>query len=73
MSEILNLPAGTLAHGSILVAEDADNAIQWRAGERLHHLFEARCRAIEAEDGGDHPALDHRGEVTGFLELERRL
>jgi non-ribosomal peptide synthetase-like protein len=72
MSEILNLPAGTLAHGSILVAEDANNAIRWQAGERLQHLFEARCREIEAGGRGDQPAIDRQGEVTGFLELERR-
>ena len=72
MSESLNLPAGTLAHGSILVAEDANNAIRWQAGERLQHLFEARCREIEAGGRGDQPAIDRQGEVTGFLELERR-
>jgi non-ribosomal peptide synthetase-like protein len=72
MSEILNLPAGTLAHGSILVAEDGDRAIRWQAGERLQHLFEARCREIEAEGQGDRRAIDRNGEVTGFLALERR-
>ena len=72
MSEILNLPAGTLAHGSILVAEDAVNAIRWRASERLHHLFEAHCREIEAAGRSDPPAIDIDGEVTGFVALEQR-
>jgi non-ribosomal peptide synthetase-like protein len=72
MSEILHLPARTLAHGSILVAEDAENAIRWRAGERLHHLFEARCREIGAAGRGDAPAIDAHGEVTGFVALDRR-
>jgi non-ribosomal peptide synthetase-like protein len=71
MSEILNLRAETRAGGAILVAEGADNAIRWRAGERLHHLFEGRCREIVAAGAGDRPALDVDGRVIGFAELNR--
>ncbi|MCK5090702.1 MAG: amino acid adenylation domain-containing protein, partial [Hyphomicrobiaceae bacterium] len=56
----------------MLVCNTADNAIRWKDGERLDHLFERRCDQLEAEGEQDHLAID-TGEVTlTFRDLDDR-
>jgi non-ribosomal peptide synthetase-like protein len=56
----------------MLVCNTADNAIRWKDGERLEHLFERRCDQLEAEGEQDHLAID-TGEVTlTFRDLDDR-
>ena len=56
----------------ILTPTDVDNRIRWRAGERLHHLFERRCDSLEHNGQRAHPALDVGGVIVTFSELDRR-
>lgn len=42
-----------------------DNAIRWKPGERLQHLFEARCDQLMPAGEGGHPAvITANGEIS---------
>lgn len=56
----------------MLTCNTHDNAIRWKEGERLDHLFECRVDELEAEFGADHPAVDAEDGVTTFRELDNR-
>ncbi len=49
-----------------------DNAIRWRPGERLHHLFEARCDDLISRGEGDHPAIIWEDEIITYQALDAR-
>ena len=56
----------------MLVCKTADNAIRWKLGERLDHLFEQRCDQLAAEGAQGHVAID-TGEVSWtFRDLDDR-
>ena len=52
----------------ILTCKNADNAIRWREGERLDHLFEARCDQINA--GAEAVVAEHA--VYTFRDIDNR-
>jgi non-ribosomal peptide synthetase-like protein len=56
----------------MLVCTDADNAIRWKDGERLDHLFEQRCDALASAGEAGHPAIITDMETVSFRELDRR-
>jgi non-ribosomal peptide synthetase-like protein len=56
----------------MLVCKDANNAIRWKEGERLDHLFEQRCDALAAEGATDHAAILSDGLTLSFAELDAR-
>lgn len=56
----------------MLVCKTADNAIRWKLGERLDHLFEQRCDQLDAEGAQGHVAID-TGEIAWtFRDLDDR-
>jgi non-ribosomal peptide synthetase-like protein len=56
----------------MLTCRSHSNTIRWRPGERLDHLFEARCDDFERRGRGDHPAIALPETVLSFGELDRR-
>lgn len=56
----------------MLTCKTHDNAIRWKEGERLDHLFERRVDELEAEFGSGHLAVDAESGVTTFRELDNR-
>ena len=52
----------------ILTCKNADNAIRWREGERLDHLFEARCDQMDA---GAEAVVTERAVYT-FRDVDNR-
>jgi non-ribosomal peptide synthetase-like protein len=54
-----------------LVDSQHDNAIRWRPGERLQHLFEQRCDEIHAGNG-PHEAVIAEGATYSFRDLDNR-
>ncbi len=56
----------------MLVCDTADNAIRWKEGERLDHLFERRCDQFEAEGEQDHLAVDTDELTLTFRDLDDR-
>ena len=56
----------------MLICKDADNSIRWKEGERLDHLFEARCDELDkASDGAQLAAISDELTLT-FRELDSR-
>ncbi|MGI9404434.1 MAG: Pls/PosA family non-ribosomal peptide synthetase [Hyphomicrobium sp.] len=56
----------------MLVCKTADNAIRWKEGERLDHLFQQRCDQLEAEGEKDHLAIDIGQATFTFRDLDDR-
>lgn len=54
----------------MLICEGYDNSIRWKPGERLDHLFEARCDELDAASGGTHPAVITDEKTYTFRELD---
>src|SRR5262245_26192671 len=54
-----------------LVDSRRDNAIRWRSGERLQHLFEQRCDELHAGNG-PHDAVITEGATYSFRDLDNR-
>jgi non-ribosomal peptide synthetase component F len=52
----------------ILVCDDVDNTVRWKAGERLDHLFERRCDQVPP----DHLAVITEDVTLTFRELDNR-
>lgn len=61
-------PASRFGHdGRVLTCAGQDNAIRWREGERLEHLFEQRCDEL-----GDALAVDGPGARLSYAQLDAR-
>lgn len=56
----------------MLICKEYDNAIRWKEGERLDHLFEDMCDALERDGKPDHPAVISGDKVVTFRELDSR-
>ncbi len=56
----------------MLICKGADNSIRWKEGERLDHLFEARCDELDAASGGTHAAVITDEKVYTFRDLDNR-
>jgi non-ribosomal peptide synthetase-like protein len=56
----------------MLVCKQTDNAIRWEEGERLDHLFEARCDEFEKASGGSPPAVITDEKTYTFRDLDNR-
>lgn len=56
--------------GLVLQLPDADHRPRGRPGERLHHLFEARCDALAAAGQARHPAVHGATGLTSYPELD---
>ncbi len=63
-----------LAHPSptLLQQPDAEHHLRWQPGERLHHLFEARCDALAREGRADRVALCSEEATLTYADLDRR-
>ena len=55
---------------SILGDAGPDAAVRWRPGERLHHLFEARCDLLMSIGQSDHPAVVTDETTLTYCELD---
>ena len=66
------MPDSGHSQAKLLVAAGADNAIRWKPGERLHHLFEERCDRLAAEGRADHLAVVTDTETVSFRDLDER-
>jgi non-ribosomal peptide synthetase component F len=58
--------------GQVLVCKNVDNAIRWKEGERLDHLFEQRCDQSHASGDGKHEAVVTDDRVYSFREIDNR-
>ncbi len=58
--------------GDILVCADVDNAVRWKAGDRLDHLFEQRCDELAAAGDGEHAAIVTDEATFTFRWLDER-
>jgi non-ribosomal peptide synthetase-like protein len=56
----------------MLVCKNADNAIRWKEGERLDHLFERCCESLAAQGKANHPAIQTDELTLTFSELDAR-
>ena len=56
----------------MLRCDGADHSIRWRAGERLHHVFEQRCDQLTSSGRHDHVAISTPVEDITFPDLDRR-
>lgn len=56
----------------MLQSKTHGSAIRWKAGERLHHLFEARCDQLAADGKAGHLAIDVGDQTATFSELDAR-
>jgi non-ribosomal peptide synthetase-like protein len=54
-----------------LVDARHDNAIRWRPGERLQHLFEQRCDELHAGNGPQEAVISE-GKTYSFRDLDNR-
>lgn len=61
-----------IAPPAVLRRPDADPRPRWRPGERLHHLFEARCDALRRAGRGDHLALEGDAVSLSYAALDAR-
>src|SRR4051812_4793158 len=60
-----------LCENVTLIDTRHDNAIRWRPGERLQHLFEQRCDELHANHG-PHEAVITEGAAYSFRDLDNR-
>ncbi len=56
----------------MLVCRTADNAIRWKNGERLDHLFEQRCDALASAGDAEHAAVITDNGTVSFRWLDER-
>src|SRR3712207_5388750 len=57
---------------AVLMCPGYGQAPRWRAGERLDHLFEARCDKNRETGRGHHPAVDAGDIVLSYGQLDAR-
>lgn len=63
---------GAAGAGPVLTAEGMDHAVRWRVGERLHHLFEARCDSLRVQGRRGQLAVDAGDTALSYDELDGR-
>ena len=56
----------------MLICKHADNAIRWKEGERLDHLFEQRCDELHAASNARPEAVITDDAVFTFRQLDDR-
>jgi non-ribosomal peptide synthetase component F len=56
----------------VLVCAGYEQAIRWRDGERLHHLFEHRCDWMREHGRGEQLAVDTGELALTYCQLDRR-
>lgn len=56
----------------MLICKTADNAIRWKEGERLDHLFERRCDRFDRDGDPAHPAIIAESGTLSFRDLDNR-
>jgi non-ribosomal peptide synthetase-like protein len=56
----------------VLVCTGYQQSVRWRAGERLHHLFEDRCDTLRANGRGGHLVVDDKGVTLTYDQLDIR-
>ncbi|MCK6424300.1 MAG: amino acid adenylation domain-containing protein [Burkholderiaceae bacterium] len=61
-----------IAPPAVLRRPGADPQPRWRPGERLHHLFEARCDALRRAGRADHPAIEGDAASLSYAALDAR-
>ena len=54
------------------VQKEQNVRIRWRAGERLDHLFEAKCDDLAKTNRAEHPAVIEQGIRYSYGEIDRR-
>ncbi|MDH4392765.1 MAG: amino acid adenylation domain-containing protein, partial [Aquabacterium sp.] len=60
----------TVPQAAVLMRSDVDNRPQWQPGERLHHLFEQRCDALQAQGLTSQLAVDSATHRLTYAELD---
>ncbi len=60
------------ARRALILVPEGDNNPRWTSGERLHHLFEARCDALARDGRAEHLAIDSQEGALSYSELDRR-
>jgi amino acid adenylation domain-containing protein len=73
MQRTLALATAPAPQPSILIPDNADNAIRWRPGERLFDVFETTCLALEKEGKLDRIAVEAEGETLSYGALRDRV
>ncbi|MEV6313809.1 Pls/PosA family non-ribosomal peptide synthetase [Streptomyces sp. NPDC051776] len=58
--------------GPVLVSPGHEQTVRWRHGERLEHLFEARCDVLRQSGGDRRPAVDEGNSVLTYDQLDAR-
>ena len=61
-----------IPQAAILMRSDVDNRPQCQPGERLHHLFEQRCDALQAQGDSGRLAVDGSGGALTYAALDAR-
>jgi non-ribosomal peptide synthetase-like protein len=56
----------------LLACKNADNAMRWKEGERLDHLFEQRCDEFAAQGDEGHLAVIAEQHAFTFRDLDNR-
>ncbi|MEX8493951.1 Pls/PosA family non-ribosomal peptide synthetase [Sphaerotilus sp.] len=56
----------------ILRLPNVDHRVRWQPGERLHHLFEARCDALAHEGRAEKIAVHSDDAVLTYAQLDAR-
>lgn len=56
----------------MLICQDYDNTIRSQPGERMHHLIERKCDALEYAGRSDHPAAIAENGSVSYRELDNR-
>ena len=60
------------AHKQLLVSRNINNSARWRMGERLDHLFEARCDTFSEEGNASHLAVFSDEAKLSYAKLDQR-
>ncbi|MBV9817018.1 MAG: amino acid adenylation domain-containing protein [Solirubrobacterales bacterium] len=65
-------PVGRISADGLVLTASGDASVRWTEGERLHHLFEARCDALARDGEGDRLAVDGPDATLTYVELDHR-
>ena len=57
---------------NLLVCDEWSNAVRWKSGERLQHLFEQRCDQFLKEGDAQHLAVDSAEGQWTYQQLDQR-